>query len=101
MKHQRDNGCGGVARVRVSFDMLPKGVQRSGRDKQLDVLKRMFKKACVYYGIPREIKEREYYVKPGEKRRKEEKYKKAVARGEICDTRDYDKEQKYLDDLNI
>lgn len=100
MKHYRENSSGKSARVRVSFDMLPKAVQRSGRDKQLDVLKKMFKRACNTYGIPREIKEREFYVKPGEKRRKEERYKKAVARGEIQDHRDYDREPRYFDEFN-
>lgn len=101
MKHYKDSNVGGVARVRVTFDMLPKAVQRSGRDKQLDVLKKMFKRACNAYGIPRELKERAHYVKPGEKRRKEEKYKKAVARGEIVEQRDYEKESRNFDDFSF
>jgi len=98
MKHRRDNGSGRIARVRVSFDMLPKGVQRAGRDKQLDVMKKIFKRACNSYGIFHEMKEREHYVKPGEKKRKAERLKKAAARGEIKDHKDYDREPRFFDE---
>ena len=101
MKHCRDNGCGRVARVRVTVDMLPKAVQRSGRDKQLEVLKKMFKRACNNYGIGPEMKEREYYIKPGEKRRSAERLKKAVARGEIKEHNKEEKEPRYFDEFNI
>lgn len=102
MKHYRENSTSKTARVRVSLDMLPKAVQRSGKDKQLDVLKKMFKRACGAYGILREIKEREFYVKPGEKKRKEAKYKKAVARGEIQEQQNfYEKDTKYFDEFNF
>lgn len=100
MKHYNESN-GKAARVRVTFDMLPKAIQRAGRDKQLDFFKKMFKRACNAYGIPKELKEREFYVKPGEKRRKEERYKKAVARGEIKDTRNYDKDVRYFDEFNM
>ncbi len=101
MKHRRDNG-GKVARVRVTFDMLPKAVQRAGRDKQLEVMKKIFKRACNSYGLFHEMKEREHYIKPGEKRRKAERMKKAAARGEIRDRyRDHDKEPRYFDEYNV
>ena len=99
MKHYKDNG-GKTARVRVSLDMLPKAVQRAGRDKQLEVLKKIFKRACSAYGLFHEMKEREHYVKPGEKRRKADRLKKAAARGEIQDRRDYDREPRYFDEYN-
>lgn len=101
MKNHGDR-IGGKALVRVSLDMLPKAVQRSGREKQFEVLKKMFKRACSNYGIPKELKEREYYVKPGEKRRKAAKLKKAAARGELRDQtqKDFDRDTKYFDEYN-
>ncbi len=100
MKHVRDNG-GKVARVRVSFDMLPKAVQRAGREKQLEVMKKMFKRACNSYGLFHEMKEREYYVKPGEKRRKALRLAKAAARGEIQDrSQKEEREPRYFDEYN-
>lgn len=104
MKHFRDNGDK-VALVRISVDMLPKSVQRAGRDKQFDIMKKIFKRACENYGIPHELKEREYYVKPGEKKRKAKRLKKAVARGEIKLKEDYDRnnggDKFYGDDFNF
>jgi ribosomal protein S21 len=96
MKHCRDNGQK-HANARVSVDMLPKGVQRAHRDKQLDVLKRMFKRVCVKIGLLHEMKEREYYIKPGEKRRRAERQKKANAREQrdqqnLCE---FDQEPKF------
>lgn len=101
MKHYRDSN-NKVARVRVTLDMLPKGVQRAGRDKQLDVLKKILKRACNLYGIPHELKERQFYIKPGEKKRKAERLKKAVARGEIQDRqqKELEYEPKYFDEYN-
>jgi len=82
MKHRRDDGRK-MARVRVSLDMFPKNVQRANKDKQLDILKKAFKRACGSFGLFQELKEREFYIKPGEKRRKAKMLKKAIARGEI------------------
>jgi ribosomal protein S21 len=101
MKHRRDNGTGKVARIRVSFDMLPKAIQRAGRDKQLEVMKKMFKRACDKYGIFPEMKEREHYIKPGEKKRKAERLKRAVARGEITDSYKDREETKSFDEFNF
>jgi ribosomal protein S21 len=100
MKHRRENGVGRVGSVRITFEMLPKSVQRAGKDKQLEVFKRMFKRACTQSGLLRELREREYYVKPGEKKRRAKLLKKAAARGEIQQVEDYDKEPRYFDEYN-
>jgi ribosomal protein S21 len=84
MKHRSVSGqkC---ANVRVSFDMLPRGVQRGDRIKQVQIMYRMLKKQCNIAGVVREMNEHEYYVKPGEKKRKARLLAQAVARGEVKD----------------
>lgn len=94
MKHYRENGQKS-ANIRITLDMLPKAVQRAHKDKQLEVLKRMFKRACNLSGLFREMKDREHYVKPGEKRRRAEKQRKANARGEGRPEPDFDQQHKF------
>lgn len=78
MKHYRENGQKN-ANVRITLDMLPRGVQRAPLGKQMDVLKRMFKRACDSCGLQREMKERKHFIKPGEKRRRAEWLRKLNA----------------------
>lgn len=100
MKHCRENGSK-VGHVRVTPDMLPRSVQRAGRDKQNEVMRKLFKRLCNLNKLPLEMKERQYYIKPGEKRRKAAKLKKAAARGELKEMqKDYDKERSF-DDYNF
>lgn len=93
MKHRNDNGMK-VARARVTFEQLPKGVQRADRMKQIHVMYRMLKKVCNVAGIFREMKEREHYVKPGEKRRKAKRLAKAIARGEVKEKKDKEQDRE-------
>jgi ribosomal protein S21 len=97
MKHRQSNGQK-TSRARITFDMLPKGVQRADRYKQVQVMYRMLKKLVNTSGLKREIDEHEYYVKPGEKKRKARLLAKAIARGEIkekeVDTKEKDIEQR-------
>jgi ribosomal protein S21 len=99
MKHRRDNGQK-IGRIRVTVDMLPKGVQRAHGSKQIEVMKRMFKRACQNYGLFHEMKEREFFISSGEKRRRAEKQKRANARGEGREQQREEREPKYFEDYN-
>lgn len=57
-------------RVKVSIDDLSPSAQRQSKDKVLMILQRMFKKACQDYGLMQQIKEKEFFVGKGEKRRR-------------------------------
>lgn len=98
MKHHSSSGQKSP-NARVSFDMLPRGVQRADRIKQVQVMYRMLKKQCNIAGVFRAMNEKEYYVKPGEKRRKAKRLAKAIARGDVKEkTRDQSRDQRSFDD---
>ena len=58
------------ARVRVEVTDLPASVQRGPREKVNVALVRAFKRACQDYGISHMMKEHEYYMSKGQKRRR-------------------------------
>lgn len=91
MKHRNSNGQK-ASHARITFEMLPKSVQRGDKMKQVNIMYRMLKRLVNTSGLKKEFDEHEYYIKPGEKRRKARKYAKAVARGEIKEKEDKDKE---------
>ena len=57
-------------RVRVTYDDLRPGELKQSRDKVLFALMRLFKKARQDYGIEHMIKEHEYFMSKGQKRRR-------------------------------
>ncbi len=61
------------ANVRVEARRLPPNASRADRDRSLMQLLRIFKRACNEYGIMHELKEREYFVRKTDiKRRKKQ-----------------------------
>lgn len=66
-------------RVRVTYDDLRPNELKQSRDKIGFALMRAFKKARQAYGIEHMIKEHEYYMSKGQKRR-QRKLREKIAR---------------------
>lgn len=68
------------ALVRVEARRLSFNADRREKDRNLVQLLRTLKKLCQSYGIPRALKEHEFYVKNSEKQRRKREQKKKAAR---------------------
>lgn len=57
-------------RVRVEAKRLPPNATRQEREKSAQQLLRVFKRACNEYGVMHMYKEHEFYIRPGDKKRR-------------------------------
>jgi ribosomal protein S21 len=62
--------------VRVEAKRLPPNASRNDRDRSLQTLLKILKRACNEYGIPNILKEKEFFQRPCDIRRRKREAKK-------------------------
>lgn len=67
-------------RVRVEMKKLPLNASRQERERSVAILLRIFKKMCENYGIQQECREREFFQRPCDVRRRKRQQAQLMAR---------------------